>query len=300
MNEQEAAVRRKKIVDELIKLSEKVIKSGFSDSVYRKHSDRARELNSELSLLDRRFPPKYDYSAGLIGKYIFIHEPNVPLAHKRTHWGNAQGSATSQSRPISTRTQAAPSFRSSNAYTTYSAPQPSAVMPSRTSTTISSGPHVPVGNKFAAHEQLINKIARRASHHSANWIRKKSEWKPVNNGFSSEYYVDITVHRDGVTFNKLAYEGLSGVRFADFGMENLPESSTEAFLYALKPFVDVYFPEEIKKVFADVSPLIKRTTSVTFDQHHEGWDFEGRSYSKKCIHVVMKYTNPPAPKLKSW
>ena len=300
MNEEQAGLRRKKIMEELVRLSEKVAQSGFSDAIYRKHADKAKELNHELSLLDRKFPPKYDYTAGLIGKYVYVHEPHVPLAVKKLHWGNGQTSTGSKTGASANSRQSSPATAPSSLYSSYSAPSRTAVTPPRTSAPVRSGPRIPSGNQFSTHEQLISKIARRAAQNCAKWIRNKSEWKPLNNGFSSDYYVDITVHRDGVTFNKLAYEGLNGIWFVNLGMENLPESSTEAFLNALKPFMDVYFPEEIEKAFADVSPLIKRTTSVTFDQHHEGWDFDGRSYSKKCIHVVMHYTNPPAPKLKSW
>ena len=174
-------------------------------------------------------------------------------------------------------------------------------VPQRKPTVPATGPSIPAGNYFASHEQLISKIARTAAQRCAQWIRRQDkEWKPINNGYSSQYSVDISVSKEGVEFNKLAYEGLHSIWFQGLGMSNLQQMKTVEFLHALKPYLDVYFPQEVEKSFADVSPLIKRTTSVTFDKVLDNIDFDGRSHYNKSIRVTMKYTFPPAPKLKSW
>ena len=146
-------------------------------------------------------------------------------------------------------------------------------------------------------------MARLAAQDCAKWFYVKREWKPLNNGVSEEFYIEITVRKDGIDFNKLAYEDegiLRSISFKRYRMEDIPESSTVTFLYTIKPFIAAYLEEEIDKIFANVSPLIKRSLTFTYDDHHEGWDFDGKSYSRKCIKVSFRYTNPPAPKLKSW
>lgn len=164
----------------------------------------------------------------------------------------------------------------------------------------SKAPTIPANNRFAAHEALISRIARRAAQSCARWIRNKSKWEPLNNGYSAEYYVEITVRKDGIDFNKLAYENLNSISFKSLGMADIPEAQTDAFLHALKPFLDAYFPEEINKAFSNISPLIKRTTSVTYGKLNDGWDSNYNDIYRKSIIVSMRYTNPPAPKLKSW
>ena len=179
-------------------------------------------------------------------------------------------------------------------------PQPAPARTNASAASKKAGPSIPEGNRFAAHEQLISRIARQAARACAKWIRNKGEWKPVNNGYSSQYEVEITVHKDCVDYNKLAYEHMHNIRFEDYGMADIHEAETEAFLNALKPYMDVYCPEEIEKAFSDVSPLIKRSTTVTFGKYCDSIDFDGVSHYKKSICVAMHYTNPPAPKLKSW
>lgn len=164
----------------------------------------------------------------------------------------------------------------------------------------SKAPTIPANNRFAAHEALISRIARRAAQSCARWIRNKSKWEPLNNGYSAEYDIEITVRKHGVDFNKLAYENLNTIYFSSLGMAEISEANTETFLRALKPFLDVYFPEEIDKAFSDVSPLIKRTTTVTYGKINDGWDANYNDKYRKSIIVTMRYTNPPAPKLKSW
>lgn len=198
--------------------------------------------------------------------------------------------ASSTSKTVGTATHATTTTHGASEVVTASPKIQSAVKP---------GPHIPAGNRFAAHEQIISKIARQSAYDCARWIRNFKVWNPVNNGYSGEYCVEIIVFTYGIDLNTEPYTWSKIIRFASFGMDNIPEKSTGTFLKALKPFLDVYFPEEVEKAFCDVSPLIKRTTSVTYSELDEGWDFDAMD-SMKCIHVSMCYKNPPAPKLKSW
>ena len=49
-------------------------------------------------------------------------------------------------------------------------------------------------------------MARLAAQDCAKWFYVKREWKPLNNGVSEEFYIEITVRKDGIDFNKLAYD----------------------------------------------------------------------------------------------
>ena len=163
-----------------------------------------------------------------------------------------------------------------------------------------SGPKVPAGNYFAAHEQIISKIARRAAQLSADRMRNAQEWEPLHNGYSDKYWVNIIVRKDDVEFDTHYLEPINSILFKNYVMADIPEANTDAFIHALKPFLDVYFPEEIEKAFANVSSLIKRTTSVTYDKYLDSIDFDGRSVKIESIRLSLYYTYPPAPKLNSW
>lgn len=266
--------------------------------------DKAAKYLRKLDALNAKYPtPESRASAAVSQQPTYNSSRVVEMRQREPDAQHSQVAKVQQAppaapvRPSYATTPAANKPASATAVA--AAPKPSAG--SQTSQRQKAGPHVPAGNYFVQHEQLVSKIARMAAQRCAKWIRSSGkDWKPINNGFSSDYSLEITVKKDGVDFNKLAYEGVNSIWFQSLGMDDLPKEKTDAFLHALKPFLDVYFPEEIEKAFADVSPLIKRSTSVTFGEHHEGWDFDGRSYSLKCIKVAMKYTFPPAPKLKSW
>lgn len=172
-------------------------------------------------------------------------------------------------------------------------------------------------NLFMQKPEIMSKIARTISSKVAAWMRE-GNWSNFRSDYSNYLNANVYVHDDciyievpsGSPGRKLS---ISPIPFSVFGMTDITtaipevargsrfarEKNRKDFLYALKPHLDVYFPQAINEKFAGVSPAIKRSTAVEFEKIVDAWDYDSPTVDSICLKLIYSMQGSTS-RLTSW
>lgn len=268
MNETQAEKKRQKILEKLKDYYMEWLQN-YKVPSDRKQAEKLKqkrekieakkeELWKELFALDAAFPPKSDYSKD--PKYIntlFVPVPKkFQKEEKAVETQHKAPSAPSAAKPAAKPATAAA------APTVSPAPKKSAAPKAP----VKNGPSIPAGNRYAAHEQLISKIAREIVSYCtektepAKWYKGASRIRIVHG-----YKVEI--QSGGIKISSLQPDPRGGryIGFVEYDMKSIPD--IRAFREAVFPLADAYFSDRIRAQFAHSSIHVKPTLHNRFDQN---------------------------------
>ena len=172
-------------------------------------------------------------------------------------------------------------------------------------------------NPFTTKNDIMSRIARRISGSVAAWMRE-GNWSGFRSDYSNDLCAHIYAHDECIYIEVPSGSpgrrlSISPIPFSDFGMTDITtalpeiarsnkfsrELNRKHFLQALKPHLDLHFPQAVQQKFSDVSPEIQRTVTVTFDKIQDTWDYD-RPYVD-CVCLKLSYSvSKSKPGLTGW